>query len=117
MNGAAEVEAIGGAFTQSLRRNNKEIRQDRADAISEDTQLAYKRAIEDIEMNLNRMRRAKENILDLSPTDARSLVLATDFDSQAFFEADMKLGIDIRNEEIKLKIAKERYQYLFGGTV
>ena len=31
-----------------------------------------------------------------------------------FVEKDIKLGIEIRNLEIKLEIAKERYKYLFG---
>ena len=103
-----------GAFIDSLYRNNKDIRRDRADAIGEDTQLVYKRAIEDLQLRLTRMKRAQQNILDLSPTDARSLVLAADFDSQEFTEKDMQLCIDIRNTEIELELAHARYKQLFG---
>lgn len=39
--------AINGAFIQSLKRNNKQIRDDRAAAIGEDTQLIYKRRIKE----------------------------------------------------------------------
>lgn len=104
-----------GAFISSLKRNNKQIRDDRATAIAEDTQLLYKRQIEDLQVSLRRMKREQENMLDLSPTDARSLVLASDFDSAAYVEKDVELGVRIRNSEIKLEIAKTRYQYLFGG--
>lgn len=104
-----------GAFVDSLKRNNKQIRDDRATAIAEDTQLVYKRAIEDIEISIKRMKRERENMLDLSPTDARSLVLASDFDSASYVNKDMELGVKIRNAEIKLEIAKTHYIYLFGG--
>ena len=105
-----------GAFIDSLKRNNKQIRDDRALAIHEDTELIFKRTIEDLEVNIKRMKRERENMLDLSPTDARSLVLASDFNSQEYVSKDVELGVKIRNEEIKLEIATQRYNYLFGGT-
>jgi len=108
------VEEIPGAFMSSLKRNNKQIRNDRAIAIEEDTELIYKRTMEDLEVGLKRMRREQENMLDLSPTNAQSLVLASDFDSQNYVNKDVELGVKIRNTEIKLEIAKARYSYLFG---
>lgn len=104
-----------GAFLSSLKRNNKQIRDDRAQAIGEDTQLIYKRKIEDLDLNIKKMKREQENMLDLSPTDAQSLILASDFDSTNYTQKDIDLGVKIRNEEIKLDIAKRRYGYLFGG--
>lgn len=103
-----------GAFFDSLKRNNKQIRDDRATAIAEDTELVYKRAIEDLQIQIRKMRREQENMLDLSPTDARSLVLASDFDCAAYVQQDTELGVKIRNTEIKLEIAQARYNYLFG---
>lgn len=105
-----------GAFAESLTRNNKQIRSDRAMAISEDTELIYKRQIEDIDLNIKKMKREQENMLDLSPTDAKSLVLASDFDASNYVSKDIELGIKIRNAEIQLEIAKKRYAYLFGGV-
>jgi hypothetical protein len=58
-----------GAFVASLKRNNKKIRDDRAASISEDTELVYKRQIEDLEMSIKKMRRDQENMLDLSPNE------------------------------------------------
>lgn len=104
-----------GAFISSLKRNNKQIRNDRATAIAEDTQLLYRRQMEDLEVSLKRMRREQENMLDLSPTTAMSLVLASDFDSAEYVAKDVALGVKIRNEDIKMEIAKTRYEYLFGG--
>ncbi len=106
----------GGAFYSSLKRNNKQIRDDRATAIAEDTQLVYKRKIEDLELSIKKMKREQENMLDLSPTNAQSLILASDFDSNVYADKDIDLGVKIRNAEITLEIASKRYNYLFGGT-
>jgi hypothetical protein len=103
-----------GAFLASLKRNNKQIREDRAQAIGEDTQLIFRRRVEDLELSVTKMKREQENMLDLSPTNAQSLVLASDFDSDEYVRKDVELGVKIRNEEIKLEIAKDRYKYLFG---
>ncbi|CAG1020705.1 hypothetical protein DOJK_00518 [Patescibacteria group bacterium] len=105
-----------GAFVSSLKRNNRQIRDDRAAAIAEDTDLVYKRKIEDLELSIKKMRREQDNMLDLSPTNAQSLILASDFNSTEYVEKDIELGIKIRNTEIMLEIAKKRYQYLFGGV-
>lgn len=104
-----------GAFIASLKRNNQKIRDDRATSIADDTQLMYKRQIEDLQVSVKRLRREQDNMLDLSPTTADSLVLASDFDSKTYVDKDVELGVKIRNLEIKLEIALKRYAYLFGG--
>ena len=111
-----EVTEEVGAFISSLKRNNKKIRDDRALAISEDTAMLYKRTVEDIEVEIKQMTREQENMLDLSPTDAHSLVLASDFDSKEYVDKDVALGVKIRNAKIKLEIAQKRLAYLFGGV-
>lgn len=104
-----------GAFISSLKRNNQKIRDDRATSIAEDTQLMYKRRIEDLQVELKRLRRDQENMLDLSPSTADSLVLASDFKSEDYVTKDIKLGVEIRNTEIKLEVATKRYSHLFGA--
>lgn len=103
-----------GAFLSSLVRNNKKIREDRAQSIAEDAQTLYKREVEDLELKMKKVARERENMLDMSPTSADSLVLATDFDAKAFVEKDISIGVELRNLEIRLEIAKKRYQHLFG---
>jgi len=105
-----------GAFLDSLIRSNSKIKKDRATAIGEDTQVLYKRNIEDLEISVKRMKREQENMMDLSPENATSLMLASDFDSSAYVEKDVDLGVKIHNTTIKLDIAKKRYKYLFGGV-
>jgi hypothetical protein len=104
----------GGAFLASLKRNNERIRADRADAIAEDAELLYKREVEDMELQIRRLKRERDALLDLSPTTADSLVLASDFDAKAFVQKDLQLGVQLRNLEIRLDIARQRYALLFG---
>lgn len=108
-----QLDAFKGAFVESLKRNNRKIREDRAIAIAENAQIIYKRQIEDLELEIKRLGRDRENMLDLSPTTADSLVLASDFDAKDFTNKDLELGVKIRNLEIRLEIAKKRYAHLF----
>lgn len=102
-----------GRFVESLTRNNSKIKADRAEAISEDAELVFKRVVEDIEVEIKKCKRDRENMLDLSPNNALTLMVASDFAADKFVAKDLELGIKIRNLEIKLEIAKKRYQELF----
>ena len=104
-----------GAFIASLKRNNREIRDDRAAAIAEDAQVMYRRSVEDLELQLNRMNRDRENMLDMSPDNVFSLKLASDFKADLFVAKDIELGVNIRNTEIQLEIARRQYKHLFEG--
>ncbi len=111
-----EEKKVEGAFLLSLKRNNKQIKDDRATAIGEIAQITYKRTIEDLELSIKRMKRDQENMLDLSPDHALSLIVADKFDSRQYTDKDIDIGIQIRNAEIKLEISRKRYAYLFGGV-
>lgn len=113
LDSGSQLDQMQGAFVDSLKRNNKKIRDDRATAISEDAQMIYKREVEDLQLEIKKLRREREGMLDLSPTTADSLIVATDFDSKAFVQKDIEIGVKIRNLEIKLEIATTRYNYLF----
>ncbi|MBI6116777.1 hypothetical protein [Salegentibacter maritimus] len=112
-----EDNTKNAAFLDSLKRNNDKIRDDRANAIAEDAHLMYKRETEDLALSLKRLKREQENMLDMSPTDANSLVLASDFDAKNYVSKDLEMAVKIRNLEIKLELAKKRYAYLFGSKI
>jgi hypothetical protein len=42
-------------FIESLKRNNDQIREDRAKVIGEDSELIYRRRVEDIELKIKRL--------------------------------------------------------------
>ena len=106
--------ASSGAMLASLKRSNREIKDDRAAVISEDSETSYRRKVEDIEKYIRNMDRNRAGALDLSPNNVFSLQLANSFNGEKFCEDDLELSVKIRNEKIKLNIAKERYNYLFG---
>ena len=109
------MSEMKGAFVASLKRNNRQIRDDRAEAIVEDAQILYQRTVQDLDLKIKRKKREREQMLDLSPTNAQSLMLASDFDSKQYVEKDIDLAVEIRNLEIKLDLAQTRYEYLFEG--
>jgi len=102
-----------GKFVESLKRNFKQIKDDRAVAITEDTELFFKRMVEDLEVDIKKLKRERDTLFDISPSTAGTMITPSDFPAKDFVEKDLKLGIDIRNLEIKLEIAKKRYNYLF----
>lgn len=108
-----KLEDMKGDFVSSLVRNNRKIREDRAVAIAEGAQLLYKREVEDLQIQIKQLARERESMLDLSPTTADSLVLASDFNAGEFVKKDVDLGVKIWQLEMKLKIAHERYNKLF----
>lgn len=103
-----------GFVYQSLNRSNKQIRKDRGDAIAEDLEVAFKRDVEDLRMDLKRLMRDRENMYDFSPESSYSLVLKKDVDSREILLKDKKISLEIRELEITLEIMEKRYIDLFG---
>lgn len=114
---AVVTEEIKGALYQSLNRNNKDILKDRAETISEDLEMTFKRGVEDIAAKLKRLNRERNSMYDFSPSNTQSLILSKDLDSGLILIKDTKLSIEIRQLEIELALALERYEYLFGKTI
>ena len=105
-----------GTFKTDLQRNFKQIKESRAESVSEDVEIIYKRKIEDLCHDIRNIERDRENImLDLSPSNVTSaLVVPSDFNAEKFLEKDIQLGIRKREAEIKLDIVARRYEELFG---
>ena len=103
-----------GLFLESLVRNNKKIRDDRAKAIGNVAETTYRRVCEDLQMEITTMTLEREGMLDMSPTSADSLLLASDFKAPQYVAKDIELGIDIRECQVKLDVASKRYTELFG---
>jgi hypothetical protein len=108
-----QLDELKGSFVSSLRRNNKQIRDDRALAIAEDAEMIFKREVEDINTELKRLRRERESMLDLGGNSVTTIISQADFHAKEFVAKDLDLGLKIRNLEIKLEIATKRYNELF----
>ncbi len=103
-----------GDFMASLVRSNKQIKEDRALSIAKSTETTYRRYIEDLQTDYDEIQRQRDNMLDLSPENAQSLKLASDFNAGLFMSQDEAFGLKLRDLEIKLEIMTRRYQKLFG---
>jgi len=110
-------DELKGAFLESLKRTNKEIKEARAKSIGSSAETFYRRKIEDMDMEIQEMLREQEDMLDMSPSSALSLQLATDFKADVFTDTDVKLVKNIRNQKVILKEVAGRYEYLFGQKV
>ncbi|AZA47883.1 hypothetical protein EG346_06605 [Chryseobacterium carnipullorum] len=100
-------------FIQSLQRNNDQIREDRARTIGADSELIYRRRVEDIDLKIKRLEREQEGLIDISPLDRNSLTFA-DFQPEAFVQKDIEYSLTLRNLNIQLEVAVKRFEYLFG---
>lgn len=103
-------------FKESLTSSFRQIRADRAEGIVEDTELEYKRTIEDLCRQIRNCDRSRENlILDLAPGNITSTnVVPADFKAAVFKEKDIEIGLTKRDAIIKLEIVLGRYEDLFG---
>ncbi len=110
------VVEVTGHLDVSLSRSNKAIREERGEAVKEDLALIYKREVEDIEMQVIRLNRKRLNMFDFSPTNAQSLVMAKEIDAVEIKNEDIKLRLEIKVTKIRLGVAKEAFNFLFGDV-
>jgi len=110
-----QLNELKGSFVTSLRRNNKQIRDDRALSIAEDAQMLFKREVEDCATELKRLKRDRDNMLDLGGNETTKIISPSDFNAKEFVKKDLELGLKIRETEIKLEILTKRYNELFSG--
>lgn len=108
-----DEDVLKGAFIDSLKRNNKQIRDDRALAITEDAELLFKREIEDLQTELKRTKRDRDAMLDMGGTNVTNIISVSDFKAKEFVKKDIELGLRIRELEITLEVAQKRYNELF----
>lgn len=111
-----ELENKNGVFKSDLMRTFKQLKESRAESVSEDVEIIYKRQIEDLCHQIRNYDRDRENlILDLSPSSAFSgNVVPSDFKPADLLNKDVEIGLNKRDAIIRLEIVIERYEYLFG---
>ena len=110
----AKVNA-GGAFASSLKRTNKQIRDERARQIASSAERTFRRAIEDIEEALESKVLEKAAMLDMSPNNTQSILRADAIDSAKFVSRYSELSLEIRELKIKRQESKKDYVFLFEG--
>ena len=109
-----QLKELKGSFVSSLRRNYKQIRDDRALKIAKTAQTLFKRKVEDLANQIDDFKMDRDNLLDLNGTSTTTIISASDFNAEEFVAKDLELGLQNRNLEIKYEIAYNRYNELFG---
>jgi len=110
-----QLNDLKGSFVTSLRRNNKQIRDDRALTIAKTALVLFKREVEDLAIEIGNVQIERDNMIDLGGASTTTIISPSDFDAKAFVAKDLELGLKIRQLEIKQEIATKRYNELFGG--
>jgi len=112
--GSFEDVAGEGYIAESLTRDSGQIKRDRAESIAEDIKISYERAIQDLEIEVKKIKRKMKGTFDFSPNSTFSLVLADNVEGVDIVEKDMDNALAYRNKKVKLILAKKRYNHLFG---
>ena len=104
-------------FEENLKQSYKQIRESRAQAITEDTELVYRRQIEDKYLKIRSIDRSVENqLLDLCPNSTTSTQVGpANYKADEFVNSDIQYALDRREKVIELEIAVDRYEELFGA--
>lgn len=110
-----ELAEMQGAFVKSLRRNNKQIKDDRALSIAESAHRIFKRTVEDLTDEIKQLTRERDGMLDLGGNTTTNIISLSDFNAQEYVSKDLEIGVKIRLLEVKLEIATKRYNELFVG--
>lgn len=107
---------MDGTFGASLKRNFKQIREDRAAVIVENAETFMRRKLEDDCQRYRNLKLDRDNMLDLSPENVTTLKLASDFNASEWAQKDLEISITMRNLAISINVGAERYNILFNRT-
>jgi hypothetical protein len=110
----SNLKEQSGAFASSLLRNASKIKEDRALAILRNGEKHFRRQVEDIQDRIANLQSERDALLDMSPTDINSLVLASDFKAEEFYNTIRKITLSIREARVELEEMQAQYQWLFG---
>ena len=111
---AVEVQNPG-LFDQSLKRNFKQIREDRADLMKKSTRALYKREIDDLYTELDTLEVDRNNLLDFAGDSTTRIISPSDFDAKNFIGKDKQLTMRAREIRIQIEEFTERFKSLFGA--
>ena len=109
-------DASHGRFLGSLVRSNRQIKAGRAESMADSTKIVYRRRVEDLVAKVKKLKRESIDALDLSGDSALSLKMISNYDENAWVQADVERRMEIRNTMIQLSAVYAGYADLFGAT-
>ena len=104
-----------GILGTTLKQTYKQIKDSRIDAMLEDTELKYRRQIEDVCAKVRQCDRDMEDaILDILPSNAGQGINPNMFDADKLMNARINTLIARREHAVRLGILVNDYETLFG---
>lgn len=110
-----EEQKTNGILSSTLKQNFKQLKESRVNAMIEDSELKYRRAIEDVTASIRQCDRDLEDaILDILPMNAGQGINPNMFDANKLMTQRTNTLIARREHSIKLGILVNDYETLFG---
>lgn len=110
-----EEKKTTGILGSTLKQTFKQIKDSRIDAMLEDSELKYRRQIEDVCAKVRQCDRDLEDaILDILPTNAGQGINPNQFDADRLMNNRISTLITRREQSIRLGILVNDYETLFG---
>ena len=104
-----------GILASTLKQTFKQIKESRIDSMLEDSEVKYRRQIEDICADIRSCDRDMEDaILDILPSNAGQGISPSQFDADKLMSTRINTLIIKREKAIKLGIMLSDYETLFG---
>ena len=110
-----EEKKTKGILGSTLKQTFKQIKESRIDAMLEDSELKYRRQIEDVSAKIRQCNRDMEDsILDILPNNAGQGISPSAFDADKLMNTRVSTLIARREHQVKLGILVNDYETLFG---
>ncbi len=104
-----------GILGSTLKQTFKQIKESRIDAMLEDTEMKYRRQIEDVCARIRQCDRDLEDaILDMLPANAGQGIIPSQFDAERLMSTRVNTLIARREQAVRLGILVDDYETLFG---
>ena len=110
-----EEKKTTGILGSTLKQTFKQIKDSRIDAMLEDSELKYRRQIEDVCAKVRQCDRDLEDaILDILPSNAGQGINPNQFDADKLLNNRISTLISRREQSVRLGILVNDYETLFG---
>ena len=110
-----EEKKTTGILGTTLKQTFKQIKDSRIDSMLEDSELKYRRMIEDTSAKIRQCDRDLEDaILDILPTNAGQGISPSQFDADRLMNTRVSTLITRREQSVRLGILVNDYETLFG---
>lgn len=110
------ADLLNSPFLATIARSNKELRHDRAMAITKSAEKALRRKIEDFSEVLENLQLDLDNLLDINPSNTNTIINPSDFDADAYITTAENIDLKMRDIKIRKELAQKRYDALFSYT-